>query len=335
MISTATIISGIAQGLIWAILTLGVYLTFRILDIADLTVEGTFPLGAAVTVVLINGGMSPVLAVLCAILAGALAGFVTGVLHTVFKIPAILSGILTMIALYSVNIRIMSDKATVALEQPSLKTWLLAVLPDGTVSNTVSIILGGGVCVVIVAVLYYFFGTEIGCAVRATGSNQNMARSLGVKTDRIITLGLMISNALVALSGSLIAQLDYGSALVNMGQGTIVIGLASVIIGEVIFIRKDMNFALKLLAVIAGAVIYRTIIACALTFSFLKATDLKIITAIVVAFALALPVLQQKSAEAKLRRENSKKYDALIAKELAACTASNGDDCQTGGALDA
>lgn len=308
MISAATIISGIAQGLIWAILTLGVYLTFRILDIADLTVEGTFPLGAAVTVVLINGGMNPVWAVLCAVLAGGIAGFVTGVLHTVFKIPAILSGILTMIALYSVNIRIMSDKATVALEQPSLKTWLLNALPEGTASNTVSIILGGCVCIAIVAVLYYFFGTEIGCAIRATGSNQNMARSLGVKTDRIITLGLMISNALVALSGSLIAQLDYGSALVNMGQGTIVIGLASVIIGEVIFIRKDMNFALKLLAVIAGAVIYRTIIACALTFSFLKATDLKLITAIVVAFALALPVLQQKSAEAKLRRENSKKY---------------------------
>lgn len=308
MISAATIISGIAQGLIWAILTLGVYLTFRILDIADLTVEGTFPLGAAVTVVLINGGMNPVWAVLCAVLAGGIAGFITGVLHTVFKIPAILSGILTMIALYSVNIRIMSDKATVALEQPSLKTWLLDVLPDGTASNTVSIILGGCVCIAIVAVLYYFFGTEIGCAIRATGSNQNMARSLGVKTDRVITLGLMISNALVALSGSLIAQLDYGSALVNMGQGTIVIGLASVIIGEVIFIRKDMNFALKLLAVIAGAVIYRTIIACALTFSFLKATDLKLITAIVVAFALALPVLQQKSAEAKLRRENSKKY---------------------------
>ena len=254
--------------------------------------------------------MSPGLAVLCAILAGALAGFVTGVLHTVFKIPAILSGILTMIALYSVNIRIMSDKATVALEQPSVKTWLTSVLPENTASSTVSIVLGCSVCLVIVAVLYYFFGTEIGCAIRATGSNQNMARSLGVKTDRIITLGLMISNGLVALSGSLIAQLDYGSALVTMGQGTIVIGLASVIIGEVIFIRKDMNFALKLLAVIAGAVIYRTVIACALTFSFLKATDLKIITAVVVAFALALPVLQQKSAEAKLRRKNRRYENA-------------------------
>lgn len=316
MITTATILSGIAQGLIWAILTLGVYLTFRILDIADLTVEGTFPLGAAVTVVLINTGMSPALAMLCAVLAGAAAGFVTGFLHTIFQIPAILSGILTMIALYSVNIRIMSDKATVALEQPSIKTWMLSLLPEGTVSNTVSIILGTVFCLLIVALLYYFFGTEIGCAVRATGSNQHMARSLGVKTDRIIILGLMISNALVALSGSLIAQLDYGSVLVTMGQGTIVIGLASVIIGEVIFIRKDMNFALKLLAIIAGAVIYRTVIACALTFSFLKATDLKIITAVIVAFALALPVLQQKSAERKLRRENAKKYDALITQAL-------------------
>ena len=315
MITTATILSGVAQGLIWAILTLGVYLTFRILDIADLTVEGTFPLGAAVTVVLINTGMSPAMAMLCALLAGAAAGFITGFLHTIFQIPAILSGILTMIAHYSVNIRIMSDKAT-ALEQPSLKTWMLSLLPEGTVSNTVSIILGTVFCLLIVALLYYFFGTEIGCAVRATGSNQNMARSLGVKTDRVIILGLMISNALVALSGSLIAQLDYGSALVTMGQGTIVIGLASVIIGEVIFIRKDMNFALKLLAIIAGAVIYRTVIACALTFSFLKATDLKIITAVIVAFALALPVLQQKSAQRKLRRENAKKYDALIAREL-------------------
>lgn len=316
MITSATILSGIAQGLIWAILTLGVYLTFRILDIADLTVEGTFPLGAAVTVVLINGGMNPVLAIFCAILAGAFAGFITGFLHTVFKIPAILSGILTMIALYSVNIRVMKDKATVALEKPSVKTWMLSILPEGTVSNTVSIILGTCVCALIVIILYYFFGTEIGCALRATGSNQNMARSLGVKTDSTIILGLMISNALVALSGSLIAQLDYGSALVTMGQGTIVIGLASVIIGEVIFIRKDINFALKLLAIIAGAIIYRTIISCALTFSFLKATDLKIITALVVAFALALPVLQQKAAEAKLRRENAKKYDAEIEKEL-------------------
>ena len=313
MITTATLISGLSQGLIWAILTLGVYITFRILDIADLTVEGTFPLGAAVTAVLINSGMHPVLAVLMAILAGCAAGLVTGIFHTVFKIPAILSGILTMIALYSVNIRIMSDKATVAIENPSIKNLLQNVLPEGTASNVISIIVGVTVCLALVALLYYCFGTEIGCAVRATGSNQNMARSLGVKTNFIIILGLMISNGLVALSGSLIAQLDYGSALVTMGQGTIVIGLASVIIGEVIFIRKDRNFAVKLLAIIAGAVIYRTIIACALTFSFLKATDLKIITAIIVAIALALPVIKRGIAERKLRAANAKKLDSVLA----------------------
>lgn len=312
MITTATLISGLAQGLIWAIMTLGVYITFRILDIADLTVEGTFPLGAAVTAVLINSGMHPVLAVFMAVLAGSLAGFVTGIFHTVFKIPAILSGILTMIALYSVNIRIMSDKATVAIEKPSVKKLMQNLLPEGTASNTISIILGVTVCIALVALLYYFFGTEIGCAVRATGSNQNMARSLGVRTDRIIILGLMISNALVALSGSLIAQLDYGSALVNMGQGTIVIGLASVIIGEVIFIRKDRNFAVKLMAIIAGAIIYRTIIACALTFSFLKATDLKIITAIIVSIALALPVIKQNISEKKLRADNARRLDSQL-----------------------
>lgn len=309
MITTATLISGLAQGLIWAIMTLGVYITFRILDIADLTVEGSFPLGAAVTAVLINGGMHPVPAVFMSILAGCAAGLVTGIFHTIFKIPAILSGILTMIALYSVNIRIMSDKATVAIVQPSVKKLMQNLLPEGTPSNTISIVLGVIVCLAIVALLYYFFGTEIGCAVRATGSNQNMARSLGVRTDRIIILGLMISNALVALSGSLIAQLDYGSALVTMGQGTIVIGLASVIIGEVIFIRKDRNFAIKLIAIIAGAIIYRTIIACALTFSFLKATDLKIITAIIVSIALALPVIKQSIAERKLRAENAKRFE--------------------------
>ena len=312
MITTATLISGLAQGLIWAIMTLGVYITFRILDIADLTVEGTFPLGAAVTAVLINSGIHPVLAVFMAVLAGSLAGFVTGIFHTVFKIPAILSGILTMIALYSVNIRIMSDKATVAIEKPSVKKLMQNLLPQGTASNTISIILGVTVCIALVALLYYFFGTEIGCAVRATGSNQNMARSLGVRTDRIIILGLMISNALVALSGSLIAQLDYGSALVNMGQGTIVIGLASVIIGEVIFIRKDRNFAVKLMAIIAGAITYRTIIACALTFSFLKATDLKIITAVIVSIALALPVIKQNISEKKLRADNARRLDSQL-----------------------
>ena len=304
MISLSTIQSGIAQGLLWAILTVGVYLTYRILDFADLTIEGTFPLGAAVTVVLINKGINPFVATAIAIGAGLLAGLATGILHTVFKIPAILSGILTMIALYSVNIRIMSDKATVAINNRSIKSIVTALFPQGTAPNTISICVGLLVCLLIVVMLYLFFGTELGCSIRAVGSNKNMARALGINSDIMTILCLMLSNALIALSGSLIAQFDYGSALVNMGQGTIVIGLASVIIGEVIFIHKDRSFAYKLTAVIIGAVIYRTIIACALTIKGLKATDLKLITAIIVAIALAIPVFKSKFDLIRRKKEN-------------------------------
>ena len=304
MISLSTIQSGIAQGLLWAILTVGVYLTYRILDFADLTIEGTFPLGAAVTVVLINKGINPFVATAIAIGAGLLAGLATGILHTVFKIPAILSGILTMIALYSVNIRVMSDKATVAINNSSIKSIVTSLFPSGTTPNTVSICVGLLVCLLIVVMLYLFFGTELGCSIRAVGSNKNMSRALGISSDLMTILCLMLSNGLIALSGSLIAQFDYGSALVNMGQGTIVIGLASVIIGEVIFIHKDRSFAYKLTAVIIGAVIYRTIIACALTIKGLKATDLKLITAIIVAIALAIPVFKSKVDLIRRKKEN-------------------------------
>ena len=305
----ATIQSGIAQGLLWAILTIGVFLTFRVLDIPDLTIEGTFPLGAAVTVVLINNGMNPILAMLICIACGAVAGLVTGVLHTKFAIPAILAGILTQIALYSVNIRIMSDKATVALSEDSFKTMITGLFPEGTSPNTISIVVGLVMCFIIIELLYYFFGTEVGCAVRATGSNQKMARALGISTNTMINLCLAVSNALVALAGSLIAQFDYGSALVNMGQGTIVIGLASVIIGEVIFVRKERNFGFKMAAVSAGAIIYRTIIALALTLPWMKATDLKLITAVIVAIALAIPAWQAKSGHKKSSKKAVKEVE--------------------------
>ncbi len=296
MITLTTIQSGIAQGLLWAILTLGIMLTFRVLDIADLTVEGSFPLGAAVCVVLMNAGVNPFIAVLVACLAGALAGAATGFLITGFRIPPILAGILTQIALYSVNIRIMGDKATVAIAKSSIKKFLQALLPS-LKSNMLSIISGVAVCAVVIFILYRYFGTEIGCAIRATGSNPHMARALGIDTDKTTVLCLMISNALVALAGSLIAQFDYGSALVNMGQGTIVIGLASIIIGEVLFLRKkELNFALKMSAIVCGAIIYRTVIACALTLPWMKATDLKLITAAIVAVALAIPVLKDRAA---------------------------------------
>ncbi len=301
MIRLVTIQSGIAQGLLWAILTIGVYITYRVLDFADLTIEGTFPLGAAVTVVLINAGVDPFVATALAMIAGTLAGLCTGFLNTVFKIPGILAGILTMIALYSVNIRIMSDKATVAIAGNSIKKIVAALFPAGTVSNTLSTTVGIIVCAALILFLYWFFGTEIGCAIRATGNNGKMSRSVGINTDMMTIIGLMLSNAIVALSGSLIAQFDYGSALVNMGQGTIVIGLASVIIGEVILIHKEHNFAYRLFSVVFGAIVYRTIIAIVLTINGFKATDIKIITAIIVAIALSIPVFKEKIALRKKR----------------------------------
>jgi len=305
-----TIQSGIAQGILWAILTVGVYITYRVLDIADLTIEGTFPLGAAVCVVLINKGVNPFLATLIAFGCGLLAGLSTGILHTVFKIPAILAGILTMISLYSVNIRIMSDKATVAIMGTSIKKIMQAFFPAGTISNVLSTIFGLIVCVCLVLILYLFFGTELGCAIRATGSNEVVARSLGVNTDIMKVLGLMLSNGIVAISGALIAQFDYGSALVNMGQGTIVIGLASVIIGEVIFIHREHNFAYKLSAIIVGSVIYRTIICFVLTIKGFKATDIKILTAVLVAIALAIPVFKSKLSHMHRKSVNNKEMNS-------------------------
>jgi len=300
-----TLQSGLAQGLMWAILTIGVFLTFRVLDIPDLTIEGTFPLGAALTVVLVNGGMSPALAMLICVIAGGIAGVVTGVLHTRLGIPAILAGILTQIALYSVNIRIMGDKATVPLLGISLKNFFTGLFPAGASANTVSSAVGVAFVIVIIMLLYRFFGTELGCAIRATGSNQRMARAQGINTEIMIDLCLAISNALVALSGSLIAQFDYGSALVNMGQGTIVIGLASVIIGEVLLVRKERNFGFKMFAVSVGAIIYRTIIAFALTLPWMKATDLKLITAVIVAIALALPTIKSRQARKRLIKQHN------------------------------
>lgn len=302
MITAATIQSATAQGLLWAVLTLGVYLTYRVLGFSDLGCEGSFPLGAAVSVVLMNDGVHPLLAVASAMLCGAIAGAVTGVLHTLFKIPDILAGILTMISLYSINIRIMSGKATVTIASDTLKSMVSGLFPQNASSYTVAIVTGAFFCIIIVGALYYYFGTEVGCSIRATGDNAKMARAVGVDTDRMIVLCLLISNSMIALAGSLIAQFDYGSALVNMGQGTIVIGLASIIIGEVLFVREEMNFALKMFSVVAGAVIYRIVIACALTLPWLKATDLKLITAVTVAIALALPVVKQRMALRAKRR---------------------------------
>ena len=280
-----------AQGLAWGVMAIGVYITYKILDVADLTVDGSLGTGAAVCVLLTVNGMPVWAAMLCAVLAGLLAGFVTGLLHTVCGIPAILSGILTQLALYSVNLRIMGwgtggGKANLPISVDKYDLLVSArYVRDLSLSNPL-IPLAAFVAVVI-ALLYWFFGTELGCALRATGSNGNMARAQGINTNWCKVLGLMVSNALVALAGALLAQYQ-GFSDVNMGRGAIVIGLAAVIIGEVLFSRVFRNFALKLLACAIGAVIYYIVIQFVLRLG-LSTDDLKLLTALVVALFLAVP----------------------------------------------
>ncbi len=280
------ILGAISLGLLWAIMTIGVYITYRILDIADLTVEGSIAMGAAIAAFAITSGQNPYLSTLYAILGGFSAGLVTGILHTKLKIPALLSGILTMIALYSVNLRIMGRANISLLRMDTVYT----VLENLGLSSTNAVMLFGFLSVGgIIGLLYWFFGTEIGCAIRATGNNPQMARAQGINTNNMITLGLVISNGLVALSGSLIAQ-SQSFADVQMGIGSIVIGLASVIIGEVIFGTR--NFFNSLVSLVLGAVTYRIIIALVLKLG-MPANDLKLFTAITVAIALSLPVLKK------------------------------------------
>ena len=294
---TNLIISTIAQGLLWALLALGVFITFRILDVADLTVEGSFPMGAAISAVLITMGVNPWLTVVIAGIGGMVAGAVTGWIHTKLKIPALLAGILTMIALYSVNLHIMG-KANISLLR--MDTVYSAIHSMG-VSNAVALTIIGVVVTVVVGLfLFWFFGTELGTSIRATGVNPQMIRAQGVNTDTMIVLGLLLSNGFVAVSGALIAQ-SQGFADIGMGVGTIVIGLASVIIGEVLFaassvVRKlfgNSSFVLSLVAVVFGSIIYRIVIAAVL-FLGMPPNDLKLFTAILVALALSLPTWQGK-----------------------------------------
>lgn len=275
----------VSLGLLWAIMTIGVFITYRILNYADLTVEGSITTGAAVSATLIIGGMNPYLASFFAFLAGMAAGLMTGLLHTKLKIPALLSGILSMIALYSINIRIMG-KANVSL----LKVGTIYTpFENMGLDSRSSVIVLGIICVVVaILVLYWFFGTEVGSAIRATGSNPKMIRAQGVNTDMMIIMGLVLSNGLVALSGALIAQ-DQSYSDIQMGIGSIVIGLASVIIGEVLFGTR--NFMNTLISLVLGAVAYRIIIAFVLELG-LAPTDLRLFTAITVAIALSLPVFK-------------------------------------------
>lgn len=287
------ILGAVSLGLLWAVMTIGVYITFRILDIADLTAEGSIAMGAAIAAKAITNGVDPYAATFIAMLGGMAAGLVTGFIHTKLKIPALLSGILTMIALYSINLRIM-EKANVSLLR--MRTVYSVFQDIGFGLNTSIIILGLLVVSALVVILYWFFGTEIGCAIRATGSNPNMVRAQGINTNTMKMLGLIISNGLIATSGALIAQ-NQSYADVQMGTGAIVIGLASVIIGEVLFGKK--NFMSRLISLAMGAVSYRIIIALVLKMG-MPANDLKLFTAITVAIALALPVMKNRIRPAKI-----------------------------------
>lgn len=291
------VLSTVSQGLLWAIMALGVFLTFRVLDIADLSVEGTFPLGAAVAVTLIDAGHSVWFAMLIALIAGCIGGTVTALLTTKLKIPALLSGILTMIGLYSVNLMIMG-KANV----PLLRAETVFTLTENLfgVSSVVATLIVGLVATVIVgAIMYWFFGTVLGTAIRATGCNPQMARAQGINTNVMVILGLLISNGLVALSGALVAQSN-GFADVGMGTGTIVIGLASVIIGEVLFGTR--SFKNWLISVVLGSVVYRAVIAIVLELG-MPPNDLKLFTAVLVAIALSLPLIKNKFAIMKRSEE--------------------------------
>lgn len=291
--SSSLILSTIWQGLLWGILALGVYVTYRVLDIADLTVEGSYPLGAAVAISYIAGGGSPVIAVVLAFLAGSVAGIVTGLLHTKLKIPALLAGILTMIGLYSINLRVMGDKSNVSiLRMDTIYTFFGNF---GLGKNESILVCGLLFVVAIIIFLYWFFGTEIGAAIRATGCNKQMIRAQGVDTDITIILGLLLSNGMVAMAGALLGQ-SQGFADAGMGTGTIVIGLASVIIGEVIFGTR--NFMNWLLAVIGGSIVYRFVIAIVLKMG-MNQNDMKLLTAIIVVIALAMPLLKEKISNAK------------------------------------
>lgn len=280
----STLPGAVAQGLIWGIMAIGVYITYKILDIADLTVDGSMCTGAAVCAVMLIKGINPYICILAALIVGMLAGAVTGLIHTALGIPAILAGILTQLILWSVNLKIMG-KANISISTRNFKVLLSQM--DINSSIVVLLIF----CAVLIAILYWFFGTERGCSLRATGSNLNMSRAQGINTNVNIVLGLMISNGIVALSGALLSQYQ-GFADINRGKGAIVIGLAAVIIGEAVFSKIAKNFAVRLISVLAGGIIYY-IVYQVIIFLGIDTDLLRMLSAIVVILFLGLPYVKK------------------------------------------
>lgn len=284
----------LAQGLCWGIMALGVFLSYKILDFADLTVDGSLCTGAAVFSVLLNVGAGLAVAMICALLAGMLCGFVTGSLHSFAGIPPILAGILMQLALWSINLKIMGGSSTVAV---SVRQHTLLV---SALNMWQSIGILAAFTVVTIALLYWFFGTQYGCAIRATGCNEDMARSQGVNTGLTKVVGLTVSNGLVGLSGALLCQYQ-GASEINMGRGAIIIGLAAVIIGGAIFSKIGKNFAVQMLGAVVGAIVYFVVYQLVISLG-LDADLLKLLSAVLVAIFLAVPHFKQKLASKRRKK---------------------------------
>lgn len=296
----------VSQGLIWGIMAIGVYITYRILDVADLTVDGSFATGGAVGVMCILSGWNLWLSMLMAFIAGLLTGLMTGIFHVFMGIPAILSGILSQLSLYSINLKILGkSNQSVNVNNTDLLVSLRWVKEFAVHNPLITV---GIVIIALIALLYWFFGTEMGCGIRATGANLNMSRAQGINTNFNKVLGLMLSNGLVAFSGAFLAQYQ-GFADVNMGRGAIVIGLAAVIIGEALFSKIFKNFALKLLSVVLGSVIYYIVITGVITAGF-DANLLKLLSALIVAVFLAIPFWKGKVVKPNVLVKKGGKTDA-------------------------
>lgn len=309
-----SLLGATGQGILWGIMALGVYITYKLLDIADLTVDGSFALGGCTCAILIINGVNPVVATVLAVGAGLLAGAVTGILHTFFNIPAILAGILTQLSLWSINLRILGGKSNLPLlnEETIISSFVgrtgntvvetasPIIQKLGLTQSQASLVVGVVVVAIIIFIMYWFFGTEIGSALRATGNNETMIRALGVNTNNTKLLAFMLSNGLVALSGAFVAQMQK-YADIGMGQGAIVIALAAIIIGEVLF-KHFINFGVKLISAAVGAVIY-FIIRAVVLYLGLNANDMKLISAVIVALALCIPTISRKMAAKKAYSE--------------------------------
>ena len=310
-----SLLGAIGQGFIWGVMVLGIFITYKILNVSDLTVDGSFATGGAVFAVCLLSGIDPTICLLFAMIAGGVCGLITGLLHTKCKIPAILAGILTQLGLYSINLRILGDRANVSVSQ--LKTNITFISEITNLPHTrAGMILGIIISIICILILYFLLGTEFGAAIRATGNNEKMIRALGVNTDNIKLFGIIISNMLIGLSGAMLVQMNK-YVDVGMGKGAIVYGLASIVIGDVFF-RKFSNFGIKLSSSIFGCILFFIIRAIVIRIG-LKANDMQLISAIIVVLALAMPIFKENIAMKnvgknynwdKYRKDSN--YDELI-----------------------